>query len=315
MKELEYLNIISKTLADSSFLGDDCAYLRDLGIFVTQDTLVEGVHFEFSTTDAYNLGYKAIAVNLSDIAASAASPEYVTISLSLPQSVESGFVRDFYSGVNDICQKFGVKVAGGDLTGANSVMISVCAIGKKSSKYSASRFCAKPGDVVFVTGNHGESAAALKLFPLDVKNEFFKKHIRPEPRVDAGKILAGAAESDFALMDSSDGLVDALFKIAKSSDVSIEADFSLIPFNPALKRYFPENYKELVLWGGEDYELVGTISPEVFKKLDKNMFFEIGKVLDNDLGSVSVKFGNEKEIINEKTLSEKSFNHFKGGNS
>ena len=311
MKELEYLDIINKTLTDNSLLGDDCAFLKGAGLFVTQDTLVENVHFELSTTNPYNLGYKSIAVNLSDLAAAACEPEFITISLSLPNYAQEAFVGEFYKGVDEICRKYGVKVAGGDLTGGNSVVISVCAIGKKVSKYFAARSNAKIGDIVFVTGNHGESAAALNLFRIDKENEFKMKHVRPEPKIFEGKLLANAADRDFALMDSSDGLADALFKIAQNSECTIEADFDRIPFNPAIKEYFPEKYKELIFWGGEDYELVGAMNENVFKKLDSSRFFAIGRVVEkNSENSVIIKYAKSENCINEATFFARSFNHF-----
>lgn len=312
MKELDYLKIIHETLTDNSFLGDDCAFLQESGLYLTQDTLVENVHFRLSTTSAYDLGYKSIAVNLSDLAAAASEPLYVSISLSLPHYAGGEFVRAFYSGVDDICNKYNVKVTGGDLTGGSSIVISVCAIGKKISKYNVSRSNAQIGDIVFVTGGHGESAAALKLFYADKENEFAKKHLCPEPKIEEGKILAVCADSDFALMDSSDGLGDALFKIANESNASIEADFDSIPYNSALKNYFPEEFKELIFWGGEDFELVGAVNGEFFKKLPPEKFFPIGKVVEKTgNSSVIINFGNSKTVIDEKTLGERSFNHFK----
>lgn len=311
MKELEYLNIISETLSDNSLLGDDCAYLKELGLYVTQDTLVENIHFKLFTTDAYNLGYKSIAVNLSDLAAAACEPLFVTISLSLPHYADGDFVREFYKGVNDICTKYNVKVAGGDLTGGASIVISVCAIGKKISKFNVSRSNAKSGDIVFVTGTHGDSAAALNLFYVDKENEFAQKHVHPEPRIAEGKILAKTVDTDFALMDSSDGLGDALYKIAKASNVTIKTDFDKIPYNPELKKSFPDKYKELILWGGEDFELVGTLSPEIFKKLDSKRFFPIGKVIEkNSAAYVIINNKNESIFINEDMLSQRSYDHF-----
>ena len=121
MKELEYFDIINKTLSDVSLLGDDCAYLKDFDLCITQDSLVENVHFSLKTTDAYTLGQKAVNVNLSDLAAAGAVPLFVTISLSLPKNKDIDFVKDFYKGVEKSVSKYGVTVAGGDLTDADKV--------------------------------------------------------------------------------------------------------------------------------------------------------------------------------------------------
>ena len=163
MKELEYLNIINKTLTDSSLLGDDCAYLKEFDLCITQDTLVEGVHFLLNTTDAFTLAQKSVNVNLSDLAAAGAKPLYITLSLSLPKNIDQNFVENFYKGVETAVSKYGIKVAGGDLTGADRVYISICAIGKKYNNVQVSRTNAKAGDIIALTGTHGSSAGGLKL--------------------------------------------------------------------------------------------------------------------------------------------------------
>lgn len=309
MKEIEFLKIIKNTLHNSDYLGDDCAYLKDLDIFVTQDTLVEDVHFSLSTTGAYDLGYKSVAVNLSDLSAAASKPLYITISLSLPEKTDDVFVKNFYKGVDKICEKYNVSVIGGDLTASDKVMISICAIGKKVSIGNVSRKNAKPEDIVVVTGTHGESAAGLKLFPAN--SEFALKHLRPEPRVEQGLILAKSALGDFAMMDSSDGLADALYKLAKSSYVLIETDFNKIPVNLNMKKKFPDEYKDMVLWGGEDFELIACIPQELYDRLDKTKFYAIGEVKDKYSDAfVIINDENGKIIIDDEAFNRKSFKHF-----
>ena len=148
MKETEYLETIRKVLADSSLIGDDCAFLtpdmtKNNGLYITQDSLVEDVHFKLSTTTPYQLGKKSVSVNLSDLAAVCSEPLYITVSLSFPKSLNEQFVEDFYRGVNEICEKYNVKVAGGDLTGSDKLFISICAIGRKTGEYNISRKNAK----------------------------------------------------------------------------------------------------------------------------------------------------------------------------
>ena len=125
MKEIEFLDTISAKLANNKYLGDDCAYLEEFGLYVTQDTLVEDVHFSLQTTTPEELGWKAAAVNLSDIAASAAVPLYITVSLSLPENTDINFVEKLYRGLNKICKKYNVAVIGGDLTRSEKVFISI----------------------------------------------------------------------------------------------------------------------------------------------------------------------------------------------
>lgn len=317
-KEQQFLNVINSILSDNSYLGDDCAFLQELGIYVTQDSLVEGVHFLLSTTDAYNLGRKAASVNLSDLAAAGAKPLYITISLSCNDSVDEKFVEGFYKGINDVCNEFDVKVAGGDLTGAESVFISICAIGKKVSKTKVSRANARNGDVVFVTGAHGDSAGGLKLLMNGDKSceYLIKKHLAPIAQIQKSREIMQIAQQDFAMIDSSDGLGDALFKISDASGVTLDIDFESVPVSDELKAYFPDDWNSLVLWGGEDFELVGCISEQDFKKLDKNKFFKIGRVVERIPDKPVILGSRDCEcIIDCEVFSKKSFNHFKGKNN
>lgn len=320
MKEIQFLNVIKKALSDSSYLGDDCAFLAPEiigtnGIYVTQDSLVEDVHFSLVTITPFQLGKKSVNVNLSDLAAMSAKPLFITISLSLPKSCDEEFVEQFYKGVNEACEKYGVKVAGGDLTGSDKVFVSVCALGSKYQPYKVSRSCAKEGDVVVITGFHGDSAGGLKVLCSGNENANSKNliaaHLDPIARVEESKLLAQNITSDFAMMDTSDGLADALFKLAKESNVSFEIDFDTVPVSDELKNTFPDSYKELVLWGGEDYELLFCVNEETFSKLDKTKFFKIGVVKKPEKEScVKIKDGNQLFVIDEKTFNQKSFNHF-----
>lgn len=313
MKEFEFLNIINKTLDDTSYLGDDCAYLEGLGLYVTHDSLVQDVHFSLQTTSAFDLGMKSVAVNLSDLAAAGATPLYLTISLSLPFSIGGEFVEGFYKGINESCLKYGVKVVGGDLTGSDKVFVSVCAIGKKTSKTNVSRKFAKVGDVVVVTGEHGNSAGGLRLLQNAFKtpSNLIEKHLKPIPQLEKSALLMNAGDDDFAMMDTSDGLGDALYKIAKESGVTLEIDFAKIPVSKDLKEAFPVDCKDLVIWGGEDFELLACVKKEVFEKLDKTKFFEIGRVVEkSEKASVIIKDGAHENVINEETFMKNSFNHF-----
>lgn len=320
MKEIEFIDTITKTLTDSSLLGDDCAFLAqeitgNSGLFVTQDSLVEDVHFSLAYTDASSLGKKAVNVNLSDLAATCAKPLVLMISLSLPADIEGDFVVNFYKGVNEICEKYGIKVAGGDITGSEKVYISICAIGKKVFPYNISRKNATPGDIIATTGCHGNSAGGLKLLCQKKKEPYslVNAHLCPEPCIEKSIILSQTVKKNFAMMDSSDGLADALFKIAQASKVDIEAYTDKIPVSNDLIETFPDEYRELCLWGGEDYELVFSLSPDEFEKLDKSLFFQIGRVLEHsDNPVVKIISEDRNFVIDDNVFNTMSFNHFKG---
>lgn len=314
MKELDFLKIISSRLSFANYLGDDCAYLDDLDIFVTQDTLVENIHFSMYTTTPYLLGKKAVSVNLSDLAAALAMPKYITVSISLPDNTNENFVSELYRGINDVCNEYRVKVIGGDITGSDKIVISICAIGKKISLHKASRSFAKKGDYIVVTGNLGSSGAGLYALQnfLYCSDELKKSHLDPTPKVVEAEKIAAIIDSNVAVMDTSDGLVDALYKIAHASKHSIEVDINKVPVSADVIDFANRNdidYRDFVKWGGEDFELVACISPETYTKLDKNIFHLIGIVQNKDIAPC-VQINSER--ITQDVFSKKSYNHFKG---
>lgn len=316
MKETDFLEVINKTLSDSHFIGDDCAYVQDLGIFVTQDSLVEDVHFSLNTTNPYNLGRKSIAVNLSDLAASLSTPKYVSISISLPNSIKNEFIEDFYKGVNDICNEYGVKVIGGDITGSDKIFISVTAIGKQASQHITSRKFAKEGDLVVSTGVHGSSSCALYAIQnnITVSEDLLRKHINPQPKNNESIELSKTIQGNIALMDTSDGLADALYKLSAASNVSMDINFDKINVSSEIVEIAKENnlnYSDWVLWGGEDYELIACVPEETYNKLDKNIFNIIGKVqAKSNEYLVNIKMPDNDLKITKDIFENKSFNHF-----
>lgn len=305
MKELEYLEIINNTLTDSSLLGDDCAYLKEFDLCITQDALVEGVHFTLDTITPFQLGQKAVNVNLSDIAASGSEPVYITISLSLPGSVSAEFLEEFYKGVNEVCTQHSVKVAGGDLTGSDKIFVSVCAIGKKYNSVSVSRNASKPDDIIITTGTHGDSAGGLKLLQQGktTPEKLINKHLLAQSRTEQSRIIIQAAEESglkqLAMMDTSDGLGDAIYKLSKGCGFAFDIDFDSVPVSRELKKTFPDEYKDLVLWGGEDFELLFTMPEHAYEKLDKAKFFKIGRVTEKPFSKAD-----------EEIFENKSFKHF-----
>lgn len=255
MKEKELIRIIKSSLG-SEYIGDDCAYLKDLNIVITQDSLVEDVHFLRDFISPYQLGYKSVMVNISDVCASGAEPVYLTVSLSLPSDVDENFVKSFYEGAKEAAQK--AIIVGGDITGSDKIYISVTAVGNAKDRKISSRSHAKPGYKVIVSGEHGNSAHGLKLLLNGVKenNKYINAHLMPEAQREFSKQIAQNADCDYAMMDSSDGLADALMQIAKASNVVLKVDTSKIPHDKNIDM-------SDVLYGGEDYQLVAVV-PEYF---------------------------------------------------
>lgn len=301
MKEKEFITIIKNTL-NSPYIGDDCAYLKDFGIVVTQDSLVEDIHFSTKFISAFDLGFKAVMVNVSDVAASGAEPKYLTVSLSLPSNVKEDFVEEFYNGCKKACGD-DVQIVGGDITGSEKIYISICAIGKALGRNISSRKNAKIGQKVIVSGIHGSSSAGLKLL-LEGKNspeKFIKSHINPVAQVEFGKNISTTVKEPYAMMDTSDGLMDGLSTIANESGVLLDIDFDKIPYDKDIEQF--ENWQDLVLFGGEDYQILATV-PQNFQG-----GFEIG-VVKEGLG-VNLKLRDKIMHYSKQDVEEKVFNHFK----
>ena len=301
MKEKESITIIKNTL-NSPYIGDDCAYLKDLGIVVTQDSLVEDIHFSTKFISAFDLGFKAVMVNVSDVAASGAEPKYLTVSLSLPSNVKEDFVEEFYNGCKKACGN-DVQIVGGDITGSEKIYISICAIGKTLGRNISSRKNAKIAQKVIVSGIHGSSSAGLKLL-LEGKNspeKFIKSHINPVAQVEFGKNISTTVKEPYAMMDTSDGLMDGLSTIANESGVLLDIDFDKIPHEKDIEQF--ENWQDLVLFGGEDYQILATV-PQNFQG-----GFEIG-VVKEGLG-VNLKLRDKITHYSKQDVEEKVFNHFK----
>ncbi len=296
MKEKEFLDII-KSYLNSGYIGDDCAYLRDLEIVITQDSLVEDVHFKMEYTDAYKLGYKSAMVNISDICASGAEPAYMTVALSLPANTQNEFIKDFYRGLKDAAEN--VIIAGGDITGSEKLFISITVIGKTAGRTISSRAHAQVGQLVIVSGEHGNSAEGLKKL---LKNEtcpekFLNAHLMPEAERKLSRQIAENIKEPYAMMDTSDGLADALSQIANSSGVKLTVEYDKIPHDARVT-------KENALYGGEDYKLVATVPESLLPQLEGA--FVIGKVekgLGVELDGI---------LFTEKDINEKIFNHFGG---
>lgn len=308
MKEKEFINIIKNTL-NSEYIGDDCAFLKDLGIVITQDSLIENIHFKMDYTTPYKLGYKSVMVNISDVCASGAEPKYLTISLSLPKYIDNDFVEEFYKGAKDAANE--VEIVGGDITGSqNKIFISVTAIGSAKNRKISSRAYARPGYKIIVSGNHGSSAAGLKLL-LQEKNTpeiLINSHLLPEAQKDFSKQISTQVKDDYAMIDTSDGLMDALSQIANSSKVVLSVDFEKIPYDKNIHIF--DNWENLILFGGEDYQLIAAVPENSLKNI--HGYTIIGEVekAQNNFG-VKINYKNKSEFYTLSQVEEKLYNHFK----
>ena len=306
MNEINLINKIKNTLK-SQYIGDDCAYLKDLGIVISQDSLVENIHFSKHMMSPYQIGYKSVMVNLSDIAASGAKPAYLTVALSLPKEIKDDAVVDFYKGAKYALENLDVEIVGGDITGSDKLYISISVIGKTLNRKISSRSHAKIGHKIITSGVHGSSAAGLRILQNDLEpdKDLIKAHLMPVAQIDFAKQISEQIQEDYAMMDTSDGLFDALFKIGSASECTMSVDFERILYDPKIKEYFSD-YKDLILFGGEDYQIVATVPVELLPSLKD--YIIIGEVLPKE--DCVIKLNTENNVEKFNDLSNKCFNHF-----
>lgn len=244
-------------------IGDDAACLLNKGrsSLVTTDILIEGVHFDLKWTSLFDLGYKTLAVNLSDIAAMGGIPAYLVLGLGIPSRFDTGQIEEFYRGVGSLAAKNKVAVVGGDLSVAQSLFISACLIGH-APNHPVSRGGASAGHDIYVTGTVGDSALALDLLKKNKARRItgpqrylLDRHHKPTPRMVAGDLLARERLAT-AMIDVSDGLLQDLGHICKASKVGATVWQSQLPLSPAYRALAGSDDIKHALSGGEDYELL-----------------------------------------------------------
>lgn len=302
-------------------IGDDAAVLkvtpRSLQL-VTTDMLVEKVHFDLSTSSAWQLGYKAIGVNLSDIAAMGGVPRHVVISIALPKYLSVDFVVSLYDGMKAICREFGVNIVGGDtVSSPHGLVINVTVLGEVESEKLQRRSGASVGELVVVTGTLGDSGCGLDLLTrgnwedYGFANYLVARHLMPKPQVLQGPIVASFGST--SMNDISDGLASEVNEIARASHVGMRIYNSLIPLSPELQEaapMFERTALQYALYGGEDYQLVFTIAPEQFTVLAQVdigvRLTVIGEVTDQSQGIRLVA-----EDSSTSALEAKGYNHFR----
>lgn len=270
MNEFSLIDQFFKTLtikrSDVLFgIGDDAACLQipqGNNVLVSTDTLVSGIHF-LPEWEPYDIACKAVMVNVSDMAAMAAEPCWVTLAITLPE-MDLPWLESFTRGLNDSLKKFNIALIGGDTThGPLSITLTI--MGLAPHGQAVKRDGAKPGDVIFVSGQLGAAALAVQF--LNEQNvsqkdtdELMQKLLHPEPRVDLKTILRSYASS---AIDISDGLSADLSHICVASGVGACLINEAIPIHPLLNKYLADQAVDLALTGGDDYELCFTVSAQI----------------------------------------------------
>ena len=298
-------------------IGDDAAVWR--GDTPTQlatvDSFIQDVHFSLDITPWHGLGWKALAINLSDIAAMGGVPRYALVSLALPDHTEVDDVAALYQGMIELAQQFGVAIAGGDTSSAPLIAITATVFGsmKNQNKHILTRSAAKVGDKVAVTGYLGAAAAGWEMLTKKLQFDpettacLKKAFLHPYPRIAEGQLLIDQGVK--TAIDISDGLVSDLNHICQASQVGARIEVDRVPIQPAVRANFSDRAPELALAGGEDYELLFTASTEVIDSLSTKAqcpITVIGEIVADKASKVILVDSKGKPV----SIPKKGWEHF-----
>jgi thiamine-monophosphate kinase len=310
-------------------IGDDAAVIEngDLCTVVSTDLLVEGIHFDLAYTPLKHLGFKAVAVNVSDICAMNAVAKQITVSIAMSNRFSVEALEELYQGIHAACEAYDVDLIGGDTTSSpKGLLISITAIGQAEKGDLVYRNGAKVGDLLCITGDLGAAYLGLQILEREkriweqnpgVKIDFEDQHylinrqLKPEARVDMIKIFKQIGLKPTSMIDISDGLASEIFHLCKQSKVGALLEESGIPLKPETEQMalkFKLDPATCALSGGEDYELLFTIDP---KDVDKIRFlpeiYIAGEIFEEKDGiRLQTKGGNLHP------LKAQGWNHFGG---
>lgn len=303
---------------DSSELsvGDDAAIINPDGkkVVVTTDILAEGVHFNLGYVPLKHLGYKAVVVNLSDIAAMNATPTQILVSLAVSNRFPVEALDEIYEGIKLACGKYGVDLVGGDTTSSTSgLVMSITAIGMENSDKIVTRKNAKPNDLLVVSGDLGGAYLGLQILErehavflanpnmqpeMEGYDYILERQLKPEARTDVKKILDELEVLPTSMIDVSDGLASEILHLSDQSQVGFRLYEEKIPMDTmtiTTSEEFNLNPVMCALSGGEDYELLFTISPNDFDKIKNHPDFTvIGHAVDLEQGNYMVLRGSNE---------------------
>jgi thiamine-monophosphate kinase len=304
-------------------IGDDCAAIEIPGpdyLLWTVDTMVEGVHFDLAYTTLSQLGWKSLTVNLSDIAAMGGDPGPALLSLGWPPDRDRSLALEFAAGLAQAAREYGATIIGGDTVASpGGLIITITLTGRVPAGQMLRRAGARAGDLIFVTGPLGEAAAGLALLrqglelPANLKAALTEAHLRPRPNLRAGRLLAREGLAT-ALIDTSDGIATDLYHICRASGVGARIPAASVPVSPRVTAAAPHlgcDPLDLALFGGEDYLLLFTATPEMAKRLPAS-FSRAGLAAPLPLGRIVT---GDRVILatatGEVDISGRGYDHFR----
>ncbi len=294
--EFGFIDLIARKVRPSSSvtigIGDDAAAFQwhaNCLALATTDMLLEGVHFDLSFCDPFKLGRKALAVNLSDIAAMGGRPLSFLLTLAIPEQFSLDFLNDFSAGLLGIADEFGVTLIGGDTCAScGGLVIGITLYGEQEEQKVTQRGTARPGESIFVTGYLGDSALGLKLLQEGQRQgNAIDRHLDPTPRVHEGLALAEAGLTN-SMIDISDGLLSDLGHITGKSAMGARLHLDKIPLSREYSEHFGSRVHErysLALGGGEDYELLFTAP--AYRKCEIEMLFRKYGTPVSEIGEIT----------------------------
>ncbi|QGR02564.1 thiamine-phosphate kinase [Ehrlichia ruminantium] len=314
MKEFEYIQNYIYRLDNSSSIGDDAAIINctENQLVVTKDLLIEEVHFLKNCKPSI-LAKKALRSNLSDIAAMGAVPYGYCLGLVLPNDISHNWWQDFTNSLKEEHKIFDIILLGGDTTSYknNTIIISITAFGINNGNL-LKRSGAKIGDFIYVSGTIGDAALGLLVYQNIIQKNYQNlknKYDIPQPRINLGININQIASS---CIDISDGLIQDMEHICNTSNVGASVYINQIPLSNETKEILHDvpNYINLVLSGGDDYELIFTANPkftDLIKDISKKSGTKITKIGEITKGNSVTLYDNLNNIV---TLDRKGFNHF-----
>lgn len=299
-------------------IGDDAAVINpgNQRVVVTTDVLAEGVHFNLGYVPLKHLGYKAVVVNLSDIAAMNAVPTQILVSLAISNRFPVEALEEIYAGIALACKRYKVDLVGGDTTSSNSgLVMSITAIGLENSENIVKRNGTKPNDLLVVTGDLGGAYLGLQILErehavflanpnmqpeMEGYDYILEKQLKPEARTDIKKTLEELGVKPTSMIDVSDGLSSEILHLSDQSKVGFRLYEEKIPMDSLTISTADElnlNPAMCAMNGGEDYELLFTVAPEDFEKIRNHPDFSIiGHAVEADQGNYLVARGSNELI-------------------
>ncbi len=284
-------------------IGDDCAVLKngDRYTLLTADMLVEGDHFNLDWQTPWQIGWKCVVANVSDIAAMGGLPKWGLLSIAFPEDTTVSFVDELFEGIQVASEKYGLNIVGGDTTHGDDLTINLTIIGEVEEDHLCMRGDAEVGDKICVSGDLGKSWAGLELLRAG-KEGYTDYYLQPECRLQFAREVAPTVN---AMIDVSDGLASETTHISNESGLGAEIQKDKIPISKRTSKTGDELDKDPMWWalsGGEDFELVFTESPEKLDLLGNLDFIVVGEMIEEGLYLVN---GGRKKL-------EGGYDHFSG---